>query len=182
MTNRALLVVLAVGACRSEPAPVDTTQRSMSVPAPSRGTAGQVAGSEHDLFRFPKRAKQDPSRITVRTIPSIGTYVADANGRAFYAFSGDEEGHSACLTNCATVWPPVVAARMPGDVDASIAASQLTLAGRPDGTRQLVLFGRPLYYFESDRPDAPPGGHNAMSFGGRFTLVSPDGTPLAAAR
>ena len=36
--------------------------------------------------------------------------------------------------------------------------------------------------FESDRPDEPPGGHNAMSFGGRFTLVSPEGKPLFSDR
>jgi predicted lipoprotein with Yx(FWY)xxD motif len=182
MRKRALLILLSVGACRSEPAPVDTTQRSMSVPVPSRGTAGAVVGSEHDLFRFPKRAKQDPSAITVRSIPAVGAYIADANGRAFYSFSGDEAGHSACVTNCATVWPPVIVTRLPRKIDGAIAAGHLTLTGRPDGTRQLVFSGMPLYYFESDRQDEPPGGHDAMSFGGRFALVSPDGKPLASAR
>lgn len=182
MRTRALLVLLSLGACRSEPAPVDTTQRSMSVPVPSSGTAGTVVGSEHDLFRFPKRAKQDPSKITVRSLPAVGAYIADANGRAFYAFSGDEAGQSACVTNCATVWPPVIASRMPGETDKSIPAGRLAFVGRPDGSRQLVFFGMPLYYFESDRQDEPPGGHNAMSFGGRFTLVSPEGKPLAPAR
>ena len=182
MMKRALLILLSLGACRSEPAPVDTTQRSMSVPVPSRGTAGAAVGSEHDLFRFPKRAKQDPSRLTVRSIPALGAYVADANGRALYVFSGDQAGHSACVTNCATVWPPAIASRLPREIDAAIPAGQLTLADRPDGTRQLVFSGMPLYYFESDRQDEPPGGHNAMSFGGRFTLVSPAGKPLAPPR
>lgn len=182
MRTPALPILLALAACRSEPAPVDTTQRSMAVPVPSRGTAGTVPGSEHDLFRFPKRAKQDPSKITVRSLPAVGAYIADANGRAFYSFSGDEAGQSACVTNCATVWPPVIASRMPEEIDTSIPVGRLTFVDRPDGTRQLVFFGMPLYYFESDRPDEQPGGHNAMSFGGRFTLVSPEGKPLTPAR
>jgi predicted lipoprotein with Yx(FWY)xxD motif len=171
-------IAIAVAGCHGEPAPIDTTQRSMPVPVPSSGVAGQPEGPERDIFDFPRRAKQDPSKLDIRTLAALGPYIVDAGGRALYSFSGDAAGHPACLTNCATVWPPVIVEGIPRAVDASIAASLLSLVTRPDGKRQLVFNEMPLYYFDSDRASEPTG-HSAMSFGGRFTLVAPDGKPVA---
>ena len=107
-----------------------------------------------------------------------GEYIADANGRALYAFSQDEKGQAACLTNCATVWPPVVVERRPRVESAAIDTSKLEIITRPDGSRQLSYATLPLYYSESDLKPADVLGHYAMSYGGRFMLVSPAGKPL----
>lgn len=180
---RAALIVtglVALAACGSEPPP-DTGGRSLDVPVPSTGAAATPPRAEQEMFEFPKRAKQDPRKLGVRLGP-LGPFLVDANGRALYAFSDDAPGQAACLTNCATVWPPVIVDRMPEPVDAAIDASKLQSFTRPDGARQLSYSGLLLYYSESDLKPGDAWGHFAMSFGGRFTLVSPTGQPLPAPR
>lgn len=181
--RRGLVSLLALAtACGGETATSDTLQRSMSVPTPSSGSAATPGAPEHDITAFPKRAKQDPSRLAVRSRPGLGRYVVDATGRALYSYSGDDAGQPACLTNCATVWPPVLVEKLPVEIDAAIDARKLALTTRPDGRRQLALAGMPLYYSESDLRPGDAWGHFAMSFGGRFTLVSPAGKPLPPPR
>jgi predicted lipoprotein with Yx(FWY)xxD motif len=180
--RRALVAVALALGCRSEPATVDTSQRSMSVPIPATGTPARPAAAERDIFTFPKRAKQDPTKLGLRSRSGLGEYVVDGAGRALYSYSGDDAGQSACLTNCASVWPPALVDGIPREVAATIDASRLTLTTRPDGTRQLVFAGMPLYYSESDLKPDDAWGHFAMSFGGRFTLVSPTGKPLPPPR
>lgn len=182
MRRRLVSLLALAAACGGETATVDTLERSMSVPTPSSGSPATTRGAEHDITVFPKRAKQDPSRLGVRSRPGLGPYVVDATGRALYSYSGDDAGQPACLTNCATVWPPVLAAKLPAEIDATIDATKLTLTRRPDGRTQLVFAGMPLYYSESDLSPGDAWGHFAMSFGGRFTLVSPAGKPLPEPR
>jgi predicted lipoprotein with Yx(FWY)xxD motif len=118
------------------------------------------------------------TKLSSRSGP-YGDYVVDGEGRAVYAFSGDANGQSACLTNCATVWPPVTVEKIPR-VEGVMDSAQLVVIRRPDGMRQLSYAGQPLYFSATDRAGAEPWAHYAMSFGGRFTLVSPTGKPLPA--
>ena len=116
------------------------------------------------------------------TKPGIGTYLVDNNGRALYAFSGDDDGHSACLTNCASVWRPVMSGKVPMAADVTVAGAKLALAMRPDSTKQVMYNRILLYYYEPDVKPGETSGHNAGSFGGRFRLVSPAGKPLVDGR
>lgn len=124
---------------------------------------------------------RDPSRLDIATGPH-GSYVVDASGRAVYVFSGDAPGQAACLTACATVWPPVIVERMPSSNSASIDASKLGTTTRPDSVRQLTYAGQPLYYSTSDHKPGDTWGHYAMSFGGFFALVAPDGKRVPSPR
>jgi predicted lipoprotein with Yx(FWY)xxD motif len=173
---RALLALLLLIACRQESGVVDRGGRSMDVPVPSSGTAAEVRGSKRDIDDFPRRAKQDPSRLRISTTER-GMFIVDAKGRSLYAFSGDEGGQPACLSKCEAVWPPAVVDRLPG-VETGIDVSRLAIITRADGKRQLSYANRPLYYAESDHQPGDTWGHNAMSFSGRFTLVAPNGDPL----
>ena len=119
----------------------------------------------------------DSPRLETRAGP-FGEYVTDAEGRPVYTFSGDAPGQTACLTNCATVWPPVLVHGQPHAASAAIDTTQLGVFTRPDSTRQLSFAGWPLYYSASAFTARDAYGHYAMSFGGRFTLVSPNGTAL----
>jgi predicted lipoprotein with Yx(FWY)xxD motif len=120
--------------------------------------------------------REDPSRLEIVSGPQ-GQFIVDATGRSLYTFSGDAAGQSACLTNCASVWPPAIVNRIPQS-DPAIDASKLAMIPRGNGTSQLTYAGMPLYYSESDRKPGDTFGHVAMSFGGRFALVSPAGKPL----
>jgi predicted lipoprotein with Yx(FWY)xxD motif len=123
-------------------------------------------------------------RVTLRVAskPVIGSYLTDGDGRAVYAFTGDALGQSACLTNCATVWPPVITgeAALPGD--AAIDSARLTLLLRPDSSSQVVYDGSPLYYYGADAKDGDTSGHGARGFGGLFSLVTPAGKPIIGTR
>jgi predicted lipoprotein with Yx(FWY)xxD motif len=173
-----LLIVLA---CRNDAQVIDTGGRSLDAPVPSTGTAATAGGDSRNIDVNPRREKRDPTRLLLRS-GSLGPYLTDGAGQALYTFSGDERGQPACLTSCAGAWPPVAVDRLPREIDRAIDASLLKLVDRPDGTRQLVLAGRPLYYSESDIKPGDTWGHYAMGFGGRFTLVSPAGQPLPAPR
>jgi predicted lipoprotein with Yx(FWY)xxD motif len=181
--RRTALVGVALGfaACKADPSVVDTGGRSLGVPVPSRGTAATVMGPEKDILEFPKRAKQDLERLGVGS-GRWGAYLTDAGGRALYAFSEDAKGQPACMTNCATVWPPAIVDKLPEIADRSIERARVALITRADGSRQLSYFGLPLYYSESDLKPGDTWGHFAMSFGGHFALVSPAGKTLAPPR
>jgi predicted lipoprotein with Yx(FWY)xxD motif len=177
MNRRMFILLVSVAACRDRSPVKDLGGRSLEVPIPSIGVGATAKGMEKDISAFPRRAKQDPSLLTIRS-GSYGDYLVDANGRALYSFSEDARGQTACLTNCATVWPPVVAERLPRVETPAIDATKLELISRPNGSRQLSYANMPLYYSESDFKADDTWGHYAMSFGGRFTLVSPGGKPL----
>lgn len=139
---------------------------------------GLAVGCDNGLALPP----EDLSEIRVHNKPGIGEYIADRNGRALYSFSGDDDGNSACLTNCATVWRPAMTEKVPRVRGPAIRADRLGIAMRPDSTSQLMYNRILLYYYE---PDVQPGetyGHNAMSFGGRFSLVTVGGRPFPAPR
>ena len=179
--NRRILALVGILAACSDPKIQDTGGRSLDMPVPSSGTLATTRGTGKDILEFPKRAKQDPRKLDTRTGP-LGVYLVDATGRALYAFSDDQNGETACLTNCATVWPPVIVKELPAVLSAAIDAAKLGITTRPDGKGQLVYAKLPLYYSESDRKPEETWGHYAMSFGGRFALVGPDGKPLPPPR
>jgi predicted lipoprotein with Yx(FWY)xxD motif len=51
-----------------------------------------------------------------------------------------------------------------------------------DGSKQIMYNRHPLYYSYADRNADDTWGHGAMSFGGRFSLVSRTGDPLPPPR
>jgi predicted lipoprotein with Yx(FWY)xxD motif len=110
--------------------------------------------------------------------PSIGSYVTGPGQRAMYVMSIDESGQPSCFSNCSVSWPPVIVDTIPSEVDAKIDRSKLGLTRREDGKYQLTFNRKPLYYAAADTKPGDTWGHNAMSYGGRFSLVAPDGTPV----
>jgi predicted lipoprotein with Yx(FWY)xxD motif len=179
---RRLFVIALVlgGACRDEPVP-DNGGRSLQVPVPSSGIAATTKGPERDIFVFPKRTRRNASALDVRSGPR-GTYLTDNAGLALYVFSEDVPGQSACGNNCSAAWPPVLADKAPTAKHSAVDATKLGTLIRPDGTQQLTYAGLPLYYSESDLKPDETWGHYAMSFGGHFALIGPDGKPLAPPR
>ena len=173
-----VLAVMMLVACRDSNV-VDNGGRSLDVPVPSHGVAEGTKNPGQVSVVVPKRTKRDPSRLALGQSP-LGQFLVDANGLSLYAFSGDTKDQTACVTNCATVWPAVTVDKLPEIGDASIDRALVTTIVRPDGKRQLAYAGIALYYSESDLKPGDTWGHYAMSFGGHFSLVTPAGKPLAA--
>ncbi len=125
----------------------------------------------------PAQAPADKPTVSL-VDSSFGGVVADADGRALYAFTKDEAGTPTCTGGCATAWP---AASAPTTLVAGdgVDGSKLAAVARPDGAADQLKLGRwPLYYFAGD---AGPGDFNGQGSGGVWFLVKGDGTLVRSA-
>jgi predicted lipoprotein with Yx(FWY)xxD motif len=86
-----------------------------------------------------------------------GKTLVDAKGMTLYIFDRDTApGKSSCNGNCATNWPPLMAA-----ADAKDSGSW-TVITRDDGGKQWAYKGKPLYFWKDDKKagDAEGDGRN----------------------
>jgi len=67
-----------------------------------------------------------------------------AKGMTLYTFDKDTAGKSVCNAQCATNWPPALAA------DGAKAAGDWTVISRDDGLKQWAYKGKPVYTFAKD--------------------------------
>jgi predicted lipoprotein with Yx(FWY)xxD motif len=81
-----------------------------------------------------------------------GAFVAP-DGKPLYTFARDTApGKSACNDQCATNWPPLMAAADAKD------AAEWTVVTRDDGKKQWAYKGKPLYTFAKDTAGAAATG------------------------
>jgi predicted lipoprotein with Yx(FWY)xxD motif len=86
-------------------------------------------------------------------------------------------GSSACNGDCAGSWPPLTVAAA-GDVTAGAGVTgTLGTITRTDGTLQVTLGGKPLYYFAGD---AAAGDTKGQGLNNVWYLASPAGEPAGA--
>jgi predicted lipoprotein with Yx(FWY)xxD motif len=99
------------------------------------------------------------------------TYLADGEGFALYASSGDVSSEAKPVSNCdaacAVDWPPFSLDRFV--LPSSFADDDFSVFVRPDGVLQAAYRGTPLYRFDQDSKPGDTNG-NAQS---TFALVSP---------
>jgi predicted lipoprotein with Yx(FWY)xxD motif len=131
---------------------------SSAAPAPSSAAAGAVLATE---------------------TTDLGTVLVNAEGRTVYDFANDKGSTSTCNGECAHDWMPVAA---PGALPASVTgvSAHLGSTTRDDGTQQLTVAGHPVYTFEGDSAPGQTNGNGITLNGGRWTAVSPNGSPLGA--
>jgi predicted lipoprotein with Yx(FWY)xxD motif len=70
--------------------------------------------------------------------------LADSNGMTLYTYDDDMIGVSNCYDECATAWPPLMAAA------GAQPEGDYTIVERKDGTRMWAYMGRPLYLYAKD--------------------------------
>jgi predicted lipoprotein with Yx(FWY)xxD motif len=75
-----------------------------------------------------------------------------------YTFDKDSagSGKSVCNGQCATNWPPLMAA------DADAASGDYSVVTRDDGKKQWALKGKPLYYWVKDTKPGDTTGEGVM--------------------
>ncbi len=135
-----------------------------------------------------------PGLATIETekLPDGKTAVAvemESNVRAMavtvYSYSKDRSGSSACNGACAVKWVPVLTTGSP-QVAAGIAAKEVGVIRRSDGTDQVTYGGKPLYLYSAEKAvfpvaGGPPrttdtfGNGNGLAGpgGGRFSIIYP---------
>ncbi|HUG30165.1 MAG TPA: hypothetical protein VMQ65_06625 [Candidatus Limnocylindria bacterium] len=116
--------------------------------------------------------------LAVANDPTLGAYVAGANGLALYVFLSDSDGMSACAGDCAASWPPLVVAAAADVTAGSGVTGTLATITRDDGAMQVTLGGAPLYYFAAD---TAAGDTKGQGIGEVWYLASPSGTPVQEA-
>jgi predicted lipoprotein with Yx(FWY)xxD motif len=86
-----------------------------------------------------------------------GKTLVDAKGMTLYTYDRDTTaGKSSCNGNCATNWPPLMAAAGAKD------SGSWTVITRDDGGKQWAYKGKPLYFWKDDKKtgDAEGDGRN----------------------
>jgi predicted lipoprotein with Yx(FWY)xxD motif len=99
------------------------------------------------------------------------TKVADgvltgANGMTLYTFDKDtaSSGKSVCNGQCATNWPPLMAA------ESDKASGDYSIVTRDDGSKQWALRGKPLYFWAKD---TKPGDKTGDGFNKVWQVAKP---------
>jgi predicted lipoprotein with Yx(FWY)xxD motif len=101
----------------------------------------------------------------------LGRILVNARGMTLYLFTKDKHGRSTCTGRCTRVWPPVIVDGEP-TAASGIAKRKLSTRRRPDGRRQLLYNGHPLYTLTAD---TAPGQINGQGFEGTWFVISPGG-------
>lgn len=83
-------------------------------------------------------------------------------GLSLYTFDVDDEGVSNCFGSCLVTWPALLTQK-------DELPSPFSVHVRPDGAKQVVLDGEPLYYFISDKKVGEMKGDN---LGGVWHIIN----------
>ena len=95
---------------------------------------------------------QEPAKVGET---AKGKVLVDAKGMTLYTWDRDTTpGKSGCNGQCATNWPPLMAA-----AEAS-PTGNYTIVARDDGGKQWAYKGKPLYFWKDDKKAGDAEGDN----------------------
>jgi predicted lipoprotein with Yx(FWY)xxD motif len=100
-----------------------------------------------------------PQVIRVSEHAELGPILTGSDGMTLYTFGVDEPGVSNCNDECATFWPPLT---VRSDVDLESlpeGIGTVSTITRADGSLQIALNDRPLYYYSFDGQPGDTSGH-----------------------
>lgn len=107
---------------------------------------------------------------------SLGQIIVDGEGKTLYMFQPDEAGTPTCYDDCATAWPPLLAADAASvSVATGLDQAKVSVVERTDGGTQVKYGTWPLYYFAND---AAAGDTNGQGRNDVWFVVGPDGEPI----
>jgi predicted lipoprotein with Yx(FWY)xxD motif len=121
------------------------------------------------------------SEVTTRQVAGLGRVLVDGHGYTLYLFVPDQRSsRSVCSGVCALQWPPLL---LPDGVTAPIAGpgvepSLLSVTDRPDGGRQVVYHGWPLYLWPPDTEPGQATGQGLNNLGGLWYVVDAAGNAV----
>lgn len=109
--------------------------------------------------------------VSTRTT-SLGLIVVGAGHRTVYLLTKDTRNHSTCGAACRQTWPRVLTTGTP-QAGPGIRQGKLGQTA----AHQVTYYGHPLYYYVGDhRTAGRTNGQGLNQFGGRWWVVSPQGT------
>ncbi|HEY6890431.1 MAG TPA: hypothetical protein VI300_21685 [Solirubrobacter sp.] len=171
----ALAATLVVAGCGSD-SKSDTTPANVSKSADN--SYGYDYGKQDSAATPGAESKTGTAATVVKSASgSLGTMLADAEGRTLYLWEADQGGASACDGPCAQAWPPLTTDGKPTAGD-GVKASLLGTSKRADGTLGVTYAGHPLYYFKGDTAPGQANGQDSNAFGADWYVVSPAGAAI----
>ncbi len=105
---------------------------------------------------------------------SLGSVLADGDGRILYLFTADAQGVSNCSGDCLANWPALLSGGAP-TLGEGLNAADFGSITRDDGGTQVTVKGLPLYYFAGD---TAPGQTNGQGVGGKWFVGGADGAMI----
>jgi len=147
----------------------------------SSGSTGSSAGAAAASTSTPAApAPSTPATnsisLSVRTLPTVGVVLTNAEGHTLYTFAPDQHSKVTCVSACATVWPPLKLASgaspaAPPQLNAKLLGSDPD----PAGGRVITYAGWPLYTYEADSAAGQDNGQATESSGGQWYVIAPSG-------
>jgi predicted lipoprotein with Yx(FWY)xxD motif len=114
--------------------------------------------------------------LSVRTLPTVGAVLVNAEGHTLYTFAPDQHAKVTCVSSCAAVWPPLKLAS--GETAAGspqLKASLLASDPDSEGGRVVTYAGWPLYTYAADGAAGQDNGQAIEANGGRWYVIAPSG-------
>jgi predicted lipoprotein with Yx(FWY)xxD motif len=107
-------------------------------------------------------------KLKTAQISGIGTVLQAPTGFTLYHLTTDVNGKITCTGNCASTWPPLIAASGKVPAASPDVASHLGTVKRPDGSTQVTFDGMPVYTYSGD---SGPGQANGQGISGVWFAV-----------
>ncbi|HLM05157.1 MAG TPA: hypothetical protein VK402_08240 [Blastococcus sp.] len=153
---------------------------AMGALALTAACSSPYGGTSSAASSAPAQGSAAAGAVVAAASTDLGTILVNAKGRTVYDFANDTGSTSTCNGGCAQIWLPVAA---PDALPASLPGvpAELGSTTRTDGTTQLTVAGHPVYTYDGDNEPGETNGDGLTLNGGLWTVVSPDGSPGAAA-
>jgi predicted lipoprotein with Yx(FWY)xxD motif len=165
LATLSMLVLLLLAACT--PAGGSPYGAAPTATKPASPAAGQ-AGTAQSV--------PVTGAVAIKTADNskLGKILVDSMGMTLYYFEIDTPTESKCVaSDCVSFWPPLT---VTGDPQASAdVTGKLTTIARPDGSKQVVLEGHPLYRFTGDQKPGDTSGHGLNVNGGEWYALTSTG-------
>jgi predicted lipoprotein with Yx(FWY)xxD motif len=143
---------LIAGACNDDDDnDVDGTPTPPGVETPADTPPAETPDDANDV--------DAETTIAIAEDTELGQILTDADGFTLYTFAQDTvgSGTSACVDNCADIWPPLTEDGEPTAPEG--ATGELGTIERADGTTQVTYEGLPLYRYVQDNSPGDTNGH-----------------------
>jgi predicted lipoprotein with Yx(FWY)xxD motif len=121
-------------------------------------------------------ANQSNVTVSLRKTP-LGTVLVSSNGHTLYLFEKDSNGKSACSSNCAQFWPPLLSSSKPA-AGPGVNASLLGRTRRSNGSMQVIYNKHPLYAYVVDKGAGQTKGEGISAFGAKWYALSGKGSAV----
>lgn len=160
LTTAALGLALLSGCAPQSGSTFQGPQRAVSAPTypPLTGVAAYPArpGVGAPAVAAPTVVQAGGPAAGVRgfAVAHLGNRLTSTEGRTLYVYDRDPQGQSACVGDCARIWPPYLVE--PG----AAAGGQTSTIQRSDGQLQWAVQGRALYLYAGDQ-----AAHQALGEG-----------------